>query len=120
MHDKGTGRVGPLHPTGFYCKYSNKFMKYKKGGSSCLESISNMASPVLKFEGIEAYHINPDILERTVKIVPVDQGPRKQMSYGDVFNSLCDAGIKGKEVGWIYKVSHSDYSFLYSWLTWHL
>ena len=70
-----------------------------------------MASPVLKFEGIEAYHINPDILELTVKIVPVDQGPRKQMSYGDVINSLCDAGIKGEEVGGIYKVSHADYSF---------
>ena len=52
------------------------------------------------------------LLERTVKLTPVDQGPRKQMmSYGDIMNSLCDAGVKGEEVGGIYKVSHSDYSF---------
>lgn len=67
-------------------------------------------NPVIQFEGIETNYINPDRLERTVRLVPSSTSDQ-QASYGELLNGLCAAGIQPDEINGIFKVSSNDNSY---------
>lgn len=69
-------------------------------------------NPEVNFEGVEANYINPDRLERTIRLVPSTSG--NAASYGELLNMLCGAGVDPEEISGIYKVSafDRDYSIL--------
>lgn len=69
-------------------------------------------NPVITFEGIETNHINADIMDRTVRLVPtMESSYNRTSSYGDLLNALCKAGIKPEQIRGIFKVSAYDNSY---------
>ena len=100
MHAKGTGHVGLLHLTGFYCKYYIKFMKNK---AVLLLNCIKM-NPVVQFNGFEPDHINEDRLVRTLRLVPRESS---SVSYGELWSVLEAENLKPDDIEAIFKVSAS-------------
>ena len=67
-----------------------------------------MESRILMFNGDEANYIDHEQLDLTVKLSPLSYGTT---TYDDVFRALDQAGLNPDDIGGLYKVSSTDFSY---------
>ena len=67
-----------------------------------------MESRILLFNGDEANYIDQEQLDLTVKLSPLTYGTT---TYDNVFRALDQAGLNSDDIGGLYKVSSTDFSY---------